>query len=450
MKQKVSLLLKICALFVLLSLVLAGCIPLPNPTQPSKGKFTVEFMVNGELYRQQRVEDGSCPGAVSANLQGITVLGWVDARGNLVKPETVPVTGDTVYKLFYYPQISRHVPYLFTDENDRLRPDDKLTEQELSQALEAIAASGAKAYFPELPKGTGSVDGEFLRKTLLHFFPDDTLREVITVTGEVSRSQFAAIMNILLSRDLTETLILEEGALVPLDITDDRQDIADLLEAALPHTEAAEGITWEQVDVPTTLEPGFFNKDGYLYYITEEGYYLKDGKVGDLYFGADGRYTCGDKELDDIVAQLLKKMIEENPQKKDLDLLRVVHEYCRDSFQYLRRYDNAKEVGQTGWAAADAKEMFQTGRGNCYNFAAAFWALSRGLGYETYAISGTCTGSRQPHGWCLINIGGEDYFFDCEWEYAYRNQHNPPRYDMDMFMIPMDKVSYWTYRWTTY
>lgn len=41
---------------------------------------------------------------------------------------------------------------------------------------------------------------------------------------------------------------------------------------------------------------------------------------------------------------------------------------------------------ETGW---DAKEMFPSGKGNCYSFTAIFWALSRNMGYETRAISGT-------------------------------------------------------------
>lgn len=450
MKQIGSRILKILLLLTLSAALLAGCAQIITPSEPTVPSYTVTYLVNGQVHREQLVKEGEMPGEVTTSLQGIQVLGWEDAAGNIVDPTTVAVTGDVTYKLSYYPVLNRHVPYLFLNEKDQLRPDDMLTEKELTLALEALAAGGAKAYFPELPEGEGSVDPEFTEKILLHFFPKDAVLEAMGDKQTMTRSEFAAVMNKLLDRDVSKTVALGDDAIVPVDITSDREDAPQLLEAALSHTESAEGIAWADVDLPTTLEPGFVNLEGYLYYITEDHFFLKDDKVGDLYFGADGRYTTGDKELDDIVAGILKKLMEENPDKTGLDLLRVVHVYCRDSFKYLRRYDNAHEVGETGWAVADGKEMFVTGRGNCYNYAAAFWALSRGLGWETYAISGTCTKTVQPHGWCLINIDGEDYFFDCEWEMAYRVQHDPPRYEMDMFMIPMDKVSYWSYRWTTY
>ena len=211
--------------------------------------------------------------------------------------------------------------------------------------------------------------------------------------------------------------------------------------------------TEPEIKLPTDMTPGFKMQDGWLFYVDDSGNLLKDGKVGDLYFGADGRYTTGNLELDEMVAETLDRLICSNPDKKGEDLLRVIHVYCRDNFKYLRRKDGNLDYGATGWAADKAYEMLSTGKGNCYNFAAAFWALSRGIGYETYAISGTCTSSNQPHGWCVIEIDGKDYFFDCEWEYAYyydRVQHPEPRYEMDMFKIPMSKINYWKYKWDKY
>ena len=437
-------------LTVLLCVVLVGCAVIPDIAGPEPQKYTVTYEVNGAQYHQQRVEEGECPDRIPVAIQGLQVLGWQNEAGQLTDPAQVAVTSDVTYRLAYYPALTRHMPYLFANEQDKLRPDDLLTESELKQALEAVAAAGAKAYFPTLLDGNGAVDGEYLRKILLNFFPEDTIAQVLTGNAPVTRAAFAVMMNTLLGRDLNAPVKLFADAVLPVEITESRADAVQLLEASVGHTQAEDGTPWAQMDLPTDLEPGFMNRDGYLYYITEDGYYLKDGKLGDLYFGKDGRYTTGDTELDALVAGILKKLMEENPDKEGLSLLRVVHEYCRDSFKYLRRYDNALEVGATGWAPKEAKVMFTTGRGNCYNYAAAFWALSRGLGWETYAISGTCTKTDQPHGWCLINIDGADYFFDCEWEMAYRVQHDPPRYDMDMFMISMERQSYWRYKWTTY
>ena len=116
--------------------------------------------------------------------------------------------------------------------------------------------------------------------------------------------------------------------------------------------------------------------------------------------------------------------------------------YCRDSFTYLRRY--GYNFGETGWEIDDAKMMFLEKRGNCYNFAASFWALARGLGYDATAISGTMTATDQPHGWVEIPFDGEDYIFDVEMEYVY--VHERDVYDKDMFMVTLEDGEWWNYK----
>jgi len=59
-------------------------------------------------------------------------------------------------------------------------------------------------------------------------------------------------------------------------------------------------------------------------------------------------------------------------------------------------------------------------------------------------VSGTCTGTHQPHAWVIIAFDGEDYFFDPQWE---NNYHTREIYDKDMFMLSMDEIWYWTYQW---
>lgn len=194
---------------------------------------------------------------------------------------------------------------------------------------------------------------------------------------------------------------------------------------------------------PAPFKPGFAHFQGYLYYVQDDGYFLKDGKVGQLQFGANGRYTSGDAELDEYVANLLKGFIEANPDKDRYGLLRVAYDYCvTGGFKYLKR--NIYKTGHTGWEVADAKIMFETNRGNCYNFAAAFWALARGLGYDAYALAGTCTKTAQPHGWVQIEFDGEDYFFDPEWHYDYIHDKREVK---DMFKISLEDADWWYYKW---
>ena len=204
------------------------------------------------------------------------------------------------------------------------------------------------------------------------------------------------------------------------------------------------GIVQLDMAEPAPYKPGFVNIDGWLFYVQENGHFLKDGDVGELHFGSNYRYTSGDEVLDGYVAKLIDGFIKENPKKDRFALLRVAYDHCvTGGYQYLRR--NIYKKGHTGWEIEDAKVMFESSRGNCYNFAAAFWALARGLGYEAYALAGYCTKSVQPHGWVQIEFDGEDYFFDPEWHYDYIHDKREVK---DMFMISLEAADWWYYDWT--
>ena len=87
--------------------------------------------------------------------------------------------------------------------------------------------------------------------------------------------------------------------------------------------------------------------------------------------------------------------------------------------------------------------MFSTGRGNCYNYAAAFWALARGLGYDAVAVSGTMGWDYEPHGWVtIVNAEGERLTYDCETEMAYRRDGE---YGKDMFAMVWWFAAGWNY-----
>lgn len=436
----------IVMIILLCTLFLTAC-GQPEPTEPTtepKVYYTARFVMGGNVLSEQTLEEGQLPTAVTAQVQGLQFLYWTDESGAQVQPETVALTGDVTYTAGYYPVLDQHSCFLFTDENGLLRPDAVLTADELLQALQALAAEGAEKYFPGMPIGDQPMTVEKVKNVLIHFFGEEAVDASFGANeGEISRGEFAASMCILLGRDLAEAVQMAEDAKIPADITMGRAECAALLESSVPHTEDESGITWTSLELKSGYEPGFVNIEGWLYYVKEDGYFLRDSNVGDLNFGADGRYTSGDAELDELVAGILKTIIEENPDADRLTLLRRGHEYCRDAFTYLRK--NSYAMGKTGWEVNDAKVMFTSLRGNCYNYAAAFWAVARGLGYEAYAISGTVTQTDQPHGWVEIEFDGAIYIFDCEWEMAYRVKQN--RYDMDMFMIDRKSAKFWNYKW---
>lgn len=441
------------------ALLLSGCgEPAPKPATPEgttapvttvpettvpAAVYTVRFTLLEYIHIDSAVQEGMVPDLPQEIPEGLQILGWKDADGNEVDPFTQAVSGDVQYFAQAYPKLTNHVPYLQLDENGFLRPDDFLSASELQQALQALAAPGATDYFPGMPTGE-TVSAAQAVSVLRKFFPEEAVSAAFQSQSAITRAEFAVAMHSLLGRSDGELLTVAQNEQLPADITMEREDAICLLEAAVPHTPANDGDTWLQLELPSAYEPGFVNVGGWLYYVQQDKTLLRDGFVGELYFDASGRYTSGDLELDRMVAQILSDIQTAAPDAERMDWLRSAYEYCRDSFTYRRRNDPYAK-GQTGWEIEDAKTMISTTKGNCYNFAAAFWALARGLGYEARAVSGTCLKDEQPHGWVFIAFDGVDYLFDPEWEYVYRYERED--YDKDMFMLPPEKIGWWNYRW---
>ncbi len=416
-------------------LLLAGCGNEESPVTTTLETYQVTFSIRGHTVSQQTVSEGQYPAPVDPQLEGLRFACWQDETGEIVDPATVAVFQDLHYDGQAYPALTEHVPYLFANEQGGYEPDRLLSPNDLLAALEALAAPGARDYFPSLPVGNGIVTGSTLRSILEGFFPASEIDQVFGEDEEITRLSFSQGMNQLLGRSC-ETVTLtgqDNPALVSRD--------ADFLEATVSHTSGGTD-TWESLT--PKYEPGFMHQDGYLYYVKEDGTLLAGEALDGLMFGSDGRYTSGDLELDKIVAEILTQLMEENPGVTGLDLLRKAYEYSRDSFEYERRWD-PYAMGETGWECKEAMAMFTNGKGNCYNYAAVFWALARGLGYPAEAISGTCTGTDQPHGWVRIVLDGVPYFFDPEWEMDYRVDRHI--YHMDMFMLEMSEIYYWSYKW---
>lgn len=72
---------------------------------------------------------------------------------------------------------------------------------------------------------------------------------------------------------------------------------------------------------------------------------------------------------------------------------------------------------RTQWYAIMAFEQRQ---GNCYCYAAAFYFLAKGLGYDAEYIEGQvgmAAGGYGPHGWVIIHMDGASYICDPEAQY---------------------------------
>lgn len=72
---------------------------------------------------------------------------------------------------------------------------------------------------------------------------------------------------------------------------------------------------------------------------------------------------------------------------------------------------------------ANAYGMLCTLSGDCYGFSSAFIAMTRVLGYNTYAARGVTSSSKSAngysnHGWAVMNLEGTEYVFDPDIDYC--------------------------------
>ena len=415
------------ALLVLV-LILTGAF---SAEAPAPVVHTLRFLADGVLLSEQTVTENALPAAVSApEREGLRFIGW--------DREIRPAAADEEYHAVYAPRLSLHAPYLFSDGDGLLRPDAPLTGADLASALHSLATEAAARLFPELPPASAEIDAGTLRRVLFGFsfdtalpagdFPDDRV---------LTRAEAAVLMNGLLGRK-GETVCADGTGFA--DVSPRRADYADLMEAAVPHTAGSE--LWAQTVLPTGRTPGWELESGRLRLIDGQGFFTCGAVTDDGFcFDADGWYTSGNEELDAYVTEILAGFQAEHPEADLQELLRLSYDYVRDSFTYLRR--NAYASGETGWEIDDALAMFSTARGNCYNYAAAFRALARGLGFDAKAVSGTISKTNQPHGWVEIPFDGETFYFDAETEMAYLRKGKT---GYDMFMMSRSYAATWSYR----
>lgn len=166
---------------------------------------------------------------------------------------------------------------------------------------------------------------------------------------------------------------------------------------------------------------GFLFDKGYLYAVDGEGDLIRDGYVGVLYFGEDGRYTSGSQDLDRLVAGVIRKNTKDDMTR--MEMLHTMYEYTRDNIKYVgfgnHDYSYEPAHGKDGWMVESAIYALENQRGNCYHFAAEFAALARGVGYQAFAASGVIGSEEQQHGWVEIrDESGKIWYCDPETEYS--------------------------------
>ena len=448
--------LRLILLYAIASaLLLSGCVmrperstapvgeepsPTAGPTVPPEIiTHTVEFRHNGNVLSAQTLEDGAVP-QVPAEVEGLRLLGWTDETGQRVDP-AVPVTEDRVFQADTRPLLKGCTDWLLPRANGFLMPEDSFTHGDALAALDILLADGSAldsltaGWAADEDAAAAPLSREEFTALLYALFDvpdcDSVLADAFPAPeATVTRARAAFCLSRLTDAEPRPEFYYPDAA-------PDRWAYDELSAAALP------GTLDRQELIEKTLDD-FLWFDGYLYRLDEEGWFLTDMEYDGLYYGPDGRYTSGNRELDEYVAKSV--ILYTLSSQTRLEKLKSLYVHVKNDFKYLVRnyYDN----GSHGWEIPEALTLYKTGMGNCYCYAGVFWSLARGVGYNATAYSGTMGNQNQPHAWTEITLDGRVYICDPEIEMNYwwlANVNHDNTMFTDNFMMPREQSGAWNY-----
>lgn len=221
------------------------------------------------------------------------------------------------------------------------------------------------------------------------------------------------------------------GAILDVSVGD--PDFWTIAEASVGH-DYEQSEHWLNSSPAPVRQPGFFFLDGRLHAIDDQGAPVVADEFAGLRFNAAGEQTSGDAELDELVRDTLVQIVDFKTMSRE-EMLKAAFDYVSDPYNFGYRGRGHYERGSSGWEVEAASVMFRTEHGNCYNYAAAFWALARALGYDATAISGSIAGreaqdqreretgvphvDQRDHSWVEIVVDGESRIFDVEMAFSY-------------------------------
>ena len=403
--------------------------PPPTPVPTEAVYYTVEYRDGDEIIAQEKVLAGQSA-EPPAEIPGVRLLGWEDDQNATVQPESAPITADIVFHAVTRPVPDRESRFLYPDGNGLLRPESPLTAGDAAKAFRALLPEERwlREYLDrwDAAPDVAVTTMDFVGALNAVFSPEEvsSVQALFPDIDTPTRAQAAVILVQLLELPAGEVRYYPD---LPLS-----HPALDALSAA-----AGPGTLTPDAVMEMTQD-GFLWFDGYLYRPDENGYFLTDQVYDSLYFDSNGRYTCGNEELDGYVARtILEYTSAENTR---LDNLHALYFHVKNDFEYLRR--NFYYSGATGWDIEEALTIFRTNKGNCYCYAGAFCALARGMGYNAVTYSGTIGIQEQQHAWTEITLDDQIYICDPEiemnywvWMKEYTNN----------FMMRREKSAGWNY-----
>ena len=160
---------------------------------------------------------------------------------------------------------------------------------------------------------------------------------------------------------------------------------------------------------------GAYDLGGALYCVKSNGYALVSGSWNTLTFGPDGKYTCGNEQIDAYINNVVTSVT--NSSMTQEEKLKACFGYVFDNMVYLGNNNHVpRGADPSTWTETYMLRYINMGnRGNCYCFSSFMYYLARRLGYAANAISGAIDKTNDyDHGWMDIEIDGTLYIFDPE------------------------------------
>lgn len=195
------------------------------------------------------------------------------------------------------------------------------------------------------------------------------------------------------------------------------------------------------VFVTEAPEPGWHIIKGHVVYVKEDGSFARNESVNGRDFNIVGSYTTGDGEFDAMLAWIF---VTTGIDKYEFGSDEQLHELFRWEVNNMGyRKNDFIDPGTHGWELERGKALLLEGKGNCYMFAGLFYELSRAIGYEPVAYSGTISTEKRPHGWVEIEFDGTPYIFDTE--ICYQQIYFEKNYNANFYKQTSEQLRGWYY-----
>lgn len=431
----------------------------------------------------------------AGEIENYTFIGWRDRQGNLEGRETITIFQETYYSAVYAVSLrtDTHMAYLFPDEYGLFRPYGEMSRGDAAVMLYTLLSLPVKGSegFMDVPQTAACYEATAALKELgvvsgSRFHPDEgiTKAELIQMLAAfypasresydftdvnksdisypafcaalergwigndaekgvepnhiMTRVETAALVNRILGRGTEEKASPSQvGCLLDMAQTDD--GYWDMAEACVSHNVTVENGQQNWADsVPFEKMPaGRYLFGLALYCVDDGGHLVRNAEKDGFTFDETGCYTSGNTELDALIGELFSKLVDASMQREEM--LHTVYDYTVRTFTYLGR--NHYPYQDSSWAVEEAYTMLSTGKGNCYNYAAAFCMMARALGFDAVVYSGFIGIDPSQHAWVEIDIDGVTYTFDPEIEYSYKRDYK----SANMYMMPPEEAKKWSY-----